>query len=106
DDSPGGRAAAIAALSQVSGMAWGDDALAADVAGLDLSPLPARLRQLGDVMNEHGKEAFLTSIASVAGTGGVLSEPGRQVLSGRAADLAMTPAHARGVIDQAFDTSR
>ena len=106
DDTPAGRAAAVAALSRVSGIAWGEDALAADIAGLDVSPLPARLRQLGDVMNEHGKEAFLTSVATVAGSGGVLSGPAGQVLAGIAADLGMTPAHARGVIDQAFDPTR
>lgn len=102
-DSPSGRTAAVVALSQVSDMAWSHDALAADVAGLDVLHLPGRLRQLGDVMNEHGKERFLTSVATIAAGGGVLGGPSRQVLEAIAADLGMTPAHARGVIDQTLD---
>ena len=38
----------------------------------------------------------------VAG-GGVISDGGRQTLTAMAADLGMTPAHARGVIDQVLD---
>jgi hypothetical protein len=102
-DTPSGRTAAIVALSRVSDMAWSEDALSADVVGLDVAPLPDRLRQLGEVMNEHGKEGFLASVATIAAGGGVLGEPSRQALDVIAADLGMTPAHARGVIDQALD---
>jgi hypothetical protein len=106
DDTPTGRAAAIRALSQVSGMPWSEEALAADLATLDLTHLPQRLRQLGEVMNEHGKEGFLASLASIAAGGGVLAAPSRQTLDAIAADLGMTPAHARGVIDQVLDPTR
>lgn len=107
DDTPSGRTAAIVALSRVSGMEWSDEALMADVVGLDVAPLSDRLRQLGEVMNEHGKEGFLASVATIATGGGVLGAPSRQVLDGIAADLGMTAAHARGVIDEVLDpTSR
>jgi zinc-ribbon family len=105
DDTPSGRTAAVVALSQVSDMPWSEEALAADVQGLDASALPARLRQLGEVMNEQGKERFLWSIATIAAGGGVLAEPSRQTLTAMAVDLGMTPAHARGVIEQALDPS-
>jgi hypothetical protein len=105
DDTPSVRTAAIVALSQVSDIAWSEDALAADVVGLDVTPLPDRLRQLGEVMNEHGKERFLASVAAIAAGGGVLGGPSREALQAIAADLGMTPAHARGVIDQALDST-
>jgi hypothetical protein len=103
DDTPSGRTAAVVALSQVSAQPWTEGALAADVVGLDVSPLPDRLRQLGEVMNEHGKERFLASVTAIAAGGGVLAEPCRHALTDIAVDLGMTPAHARGVIDQALD---
>jgi hypothetical protein len=103
DDTPSGRTAAIAALSRVSGMPWSEEALAADVAGLDVAALPGRLRQLGEVMNEHGKEVFVASTAAIAAGGGVIAGPSRQVLEAVAADLGMSPAHTRGVIDQVLD---
>ena len=56
-------------------------------------------------MNEHGKERFLASVTTVAAGGGVVGGAGRQVLTAIAADLGMTPAHARGVIDQVLDPS-
>jgi hypothetical protein len=105
DDTPSGRTAAVVALSRVSDMAWSEEALAADVRSLDVAPLPDRLRQLGSVMNEHGKEQFLASVATVAAGGGVLADASRQALGAIAADLGMTPAHARGVIDEALDPS-
>jgi hypothetical protein len=104
-DSPTARAAAVQAISQVSAAPWSEAALHADLHGLDTGQLPARLRQLGEVMNEHGKERFLASVATVAAGGGVVGGAGRQVLSAIAADLGMTPAHARGVIDQVLDPS-
>lgn len=55
---------------------------------LRVTHLPDRLRQLGEVMNEHGKEGFLASLVAIT------------------ANLAMTPAHARGVIDQVLDPTR
>ncbi|HEY7072072.1 MAG TPA: hypothetical protein VH479_18235 [Acidimicrobiales bacterium] len=106
DDSPSGRAAALIALSQVSGVAWSDEILASDLVSLDVTHLPHRLRQLGEVMNEHGKEGFLASLANIAAGGGVIAAPSRQTLDAMAADLGMTPAHARGVIDQVLDPTR
>lgn len=103
DDSPSARTAAVVALSQVSDMAWNEATFDADVRHLDVAPLPSRLHQLGEVMNEHGKERFLASVTAIAGGGGVLGDASRHVLAGIAADLGMTPAHARGVIDQAMD---
>lgn len=105
DGSASARSAAVAALSRVSATAWTEAALDADVRHLDTAHLPARLRQLGDVMNEHGKELFLASVTAIAAAGGVLGDAGRQALGAIAADLGMTPAHARGVIDQAMDPS-
>ena len=104
-DTPAARAAATAALSRVSATAWPDAMLDADQRTLDVGQLPARLRQLGEVMNEHGKEQFLASITPIAASGGVLHGAGRQVLGAIAGDLGMTPAHARGVVDQAMDPS-
>src|SRR5262245_57054400 len=69
DDTPSGRAAAIVALSQMSGVTWSEEILAADLVNLDVSHLPERLRPLGEVMNEHGKEGFVASLATIAAGG-------------------------------------
>jgi hypothetical protein len=106
DASPAARAAAIAAVSQVSDTPWNDVALDADLRQVDGAHLPARLHQLGEVMNEHGKERFLSSVTAIAAGGGALDGASRQVLGEMANDLGMTPAHARGVIDQALETRR
>ena len=106
DGSASARAAAVAVLSQVSGTAWTDAALDADLQQVDIAQLPDRLRQLGDVMNEHGKEQFLGSVAAIAAGGGVVGEDSRRVLGDIAAALGMTPAHARGVIDQVTHPTR
>jgi hypothetical protein len=102
DDSPSARMAAVLALSHVSDTAWTEATVDADVRHLDVAQLSSRLRQLGEVMNEHGKERFLASVTAIASGGGVLGDGSRQALAALAADLGMTPAHARGVIDQAM----
>jgi hypothetical protein len=106
DGSASARTAALVALSQVSGAAWNDAALDADLQQIDIALLPDRLRQLGDVMNEHGKERFLGSVATIAAGGGVVGDDSRRALGDIAAALGMTPAHARGVIDQVTHPTR
>lgn len=105
DASGSSRPRALAILSQVSGQQWDDGALDADLANIDVQHLPGRLAQLGSVMNEHGKERFLAAAAAVAAGGGIISSDARMALDEMAQALGMTPAHARGVIDQATETA-
>lgn len=102
----GARAAGLAELSSLAGRAWSDEELAADVVNLDLSELPAHLAMLSTTLNEHGKERLLSACVRVAATGGVLDSDGRAIVERVAADLTMTPAHARGVIDSVVEASR
>lgn len=96
---------ALAVLREISGQAWDDAMLEADIAGIGTDQLPVRLGQLGTVMNEHGKERFLGSLAAVGAGGGVITADTRSALDGIAAQLGMTQAHARGVIDQAVESA-
>jgi len=106
DGPPAARHAAVGVLSRAAGAPWSEAALDADLAQLDTAQLPARLRQLGDVMSEHGKEQFLGSVAEVAAAGGMVGDDSRRALGDIAAGLGMTPAHARGVIDQVTHPTR
>lgn len=94
-----GRAPALAVLSEVAGRPYPDEELDADVSSLDVGGLLPRLSALGATLNEHGKESFVSSCVQVAGTGGVIDGSSRDLLDHIAGALAMTPAHARGVID-------
>jgi hypothetical protein len=102
---PGAESAAVDVLTGVSGHSWTQEQLAADVTGLDTTHLQERLAMLAEVLNEQGKERFLTLCAQVATTGGIIDGDARAAVEQIAAGLLMTPAHARGVIDQTADNA-
>jgi Tellurite resistance protein TerB len=97
---PATTATALELLSTTAGMSWSEQALQADVAGLDVSGLFNRLATLADAINEHGKESFLGGCVRLAVADGTLTDDERKLLDHIAASLRMTPAHARGVITQ------
>jgi hypothetical protein len=103
---PGAESAATTILIEVSGHSWTEQELAADIAGLDTAHLQARLAMLAGVLNDQGKERFLTMCAQVATTGGVIDVDARAAVEQIAAGLLMTPAHTRGIIDQTADSAR
>jgi len=106
DRSPAGEAAATAVLTSFAGREWTRDELADDVAQLDTVHLEARLANLAATLNEQGKERFVSACAQVCATGGVIDGAGRAAVERIAAGLLMTPAHARGIIDQTLENSR
>jgi zinc-ribbon family/Tellurite resistance protein TerB len=91
---------ALQVLSQAGGRQWTVEELRADFEQLDLSGLGDRLARLSQALNEQGRESVLSSCARVAAADGILADKEREVLDRLAAGLAMTPAHAHGVISQ------
>jgi hypothetical protein len=106
DDPAGGREAAVRALSDVAGREWSEEELDADLVHNDANGLGARSQKLAEVMNEHGRERFLATAAAIAASGGTVLSDSRDALTSMAADLGMTPAHARGVIDHAVEAAQ
>jgi hypothetical protein len=99
---PATRAVALEVLSSAVNRPWTEEELQADVANLDVNGLTARLATLSASLNTHGKEAFLAGCTRVAAAGGVAAEQ-RRVLDHIASALDMSPAHARGVIEQTVE---
>lgn len=99
---PGPDAVRVGAevLSSAAGTPWSEQALQADVQGLDVGGLTGRLGTLATVLSEHGKETFLGGCVRVAAADGPLSDDERRVLDHVAASLGMTQAHAHGVVSQ------
>src|SRR6187551_903515 len=62
DDSATTRAAGGRAIGEVTGEEITDEQVQADLDHLDLSQLTPRLVILAEVLNEHGKERFLTTV--------------------------------------------
>lgn len=100
---PATIATALQVLSAAANRPWTEPELQADVAQLDVSGLPAQLATLAGVLNDHGREGFLTGAARVAAADGAITDPERALLDNLAASLGMTPAHARGVIAQVVE---
>lgn len=98
-----GRTAAMSVLSDAAGRQWGEDELDTDLRVLDVAPLFDRLVTLGASLTEGGKERFLTACTEIAAGVGVLGTGDRDLLDRIAAALTMSPAHARGVIDQTLE---
>lgn len=94
---------ALAALSAFAETEWHEDDLIDDIAHLDTSDLTGRLAKLADAMNEHGKERIVAACARIASTGGTIDRSQRETVMRIASDIGMTPAHARGVIDEAIE---
>jgi hypothetical protein len=103
---PGAEAAAVAVLRSFDDRAWTVEELAHDVDTLDTGHLQDRLGHLAGTLNEQGKERFVSACAQVASTGGVVSADGRAAIEQIAGWLLMTPAHARGIIDQTVEDER
>jgi hypothetical protein len=100
---PAAESAAIAVLTSFAGRAWTHEELDHDVATLDPMHLQARLANLAGTLNEQGKERFVSSCTQVVATGGVIDASGRAAIEQIAVGLLMTPAHARGIIDQLLE---
>ncbi|HMG42924.1 MAG TPA: hypothetical protein VK611_16445 [Acidimicrobiales bacterium] len=100
---PATIATALQVLSSAANRPWTEPELQADVAQLDVSGLPTQLATLAGVLNDHGREGFLTGAARIAAADGAITDPERALLDNLAASLGMTPAHARGVIAQVVE---
>jgi hypothetical protein len=96
--SAAGDAAALEILSELAGRAWTLEELSADVDGLDTSMLDRRLGHLAGVLNEHGKERFVSQCARAAAVDGTLDAAARDAVLRIGGALQMTPAHVRGVL--------
>ena len=106
DDPASARDAARQALSEVAGRPWTDEELDADIEHNTAERLSARLHRLAGGMSTLGAEHFLATIAAVGTSEGNVRPESRAALTSIAADLGMTPAHARGVVEQALEASR
>lgn len=97
---PGCAPARQRALSVVGGsgaQGYYDDALNADLAVPDEQLRPA-IAALGAQTQPQGKEWYLAEMARIALADGPLTASERASLESQAADLALTPAQAHGVI--------
>lgn len=94
---------AILVLSSFAGTEWHEDDLSADIEHLDTSELSTQLARLADGLKEQGKERIVAGCARVASTGGTIDRAQRDIVMRIAADIGMTPAHARGVIDEVIE---
>ncbi|HET9441920.1 MAG TPA: zinc ribbon domain-containing protein [Acidimicrobiales bacterium] len=104
EPTPAARAEAVALLSGFAGREWSEADLDRDLAELDTSGLSARLATLAPVLTEQGKERLIGGLARAAATGGVLSPDQRAAVERLAAEVGMTAAHTRGLIDEAIET--
>jgi hypothetical protein len=95
--SPEARATAVHEVQGVGLTGYTDQSLAAD---LDVVPgdLGALMAGLGAQLADQGKENLLRAGARTALADGPLTDLERRVLTGTAAQLGMTPAHAQGLI--------
>ncbi len=79
--------------------------LRTDIVSLDTAPLHEHLQHIAPVLNDVGKESVVGNCAWVAVADGALNSTSRIVLEQLGADLAMTPAHIRGVIDSVLESA-
>ena len=98
-----GRGAALAILGDVAGRPWTEAELDTDLQVVDINALFDRLTMLSGSLTEQGKERCLGACTQVAEGGGVIGTDERALLDRVAASLTMTPAHARGVIDNTLE---
>ena len=82
-----------------------DGELRGDVTTLDTASLHEHLQHIAPVLNDLGKESLVGNCAWVAVADGALNSTGRIVLEQLGADLGMTPAHIRGVIDSVLESA-
>ena len=82
-----------------------DGDLRSDVTLLDTASLHEHLQHIAPVLNDLGKESLVGNCAWVAVADGALNSTGRIVLEQLGADLGMTPAHIRGVIDSVLESA-
>ena len=82
-----------------------DADLLSDVTMLDTASLHEHLQHIAPVLNDLGKESLVGNCAWVAVADGALNSTGRIVLEQLGADLGMTPAHIRGVIDSVLESA-
>lgn len=78
--------------------------LACDLSSLDTSSLHEHLQHIAPVLNDLGKEAIVANCVWVAVADGSVNSTGRLVLDQIGADLGMTPAHIRGVVDSVLES--
>jgi len=57
-------------------------------------------------LHAHLLERFVAACAHVVATGGIISGEGRAAVEQVASGLLVTPAHARGIIDQTLEEPR
>jgi tellurite resistance protein len=100
---PSTRRAALEVLSSAAGREWAEAELEADIAELDVGRLTDRLATLSVPLTHEGKEEFLARCTRVAVADGQLADEERDRLEHLATSLGMTPAHARGAIEQTVD---
>lgn len=98
------RTAALAVLQRYQGSCSEAD-LDLDVRNLDTSMLQEHLGQVAPVLNDLGREALVGNAAWVAVADGALNSTARMIIENMGADLSMTPAHVRGVIDSVLDAA-
>jgi len=79
--------------------------LRADVVSLDTASLHEHLQHIAPVLNDVGRESLVGNCAWVAVADGSLNSMSRIVLEQLGADLGMTPAHIRGVIDSVLESA-
>ena len=82
-----------------------DNDLHSDVISLETASLHEHLQHIAPVLNDLGKESLVGNCAWVAVADGALNSTGRIVLEQLGADLGMTPAHIRGVIDSVLESA-
>jgi hypothetical protein len=98
------RHAAVDAVRGTGIEDYDDDKLGIDVAGSDVSSLPAYLAPLANGLNPAGKERFVGQIAAVAGADGPITEAEHHVLQTIGASFGLSAAYLTGIITTASTT--
>ncbi len=101
---PAVRRAAVALLARELPDAT-ESWVAADLQAIGPDAFEAHVAALGPQLSVTGREGFLADLAWLARSGGPVDASTRQVLERIGSGLGMTPAHVRGVLSGADDTT-
>lgn len=103
---PTARRAAIDAIVSTGANGYDDGHLSEDLYGSDSSQLVPRVNQLASVLNDQGKEMFVTQLARIAVADGPIDENEQAVLNTIGAGLGMSAAHVLGITAAVTNTPR
>ncbi len=98
---PQEKAVALEVIRQFASLDYNESHFETDLSQLPNVDLTNELAQAAGQLNEHGREALLTSLLRVAMADGSLDPAEASSIEGYGAALGMTAAHVRGLMHEA-----